>query len=96
MSEFKKAIANSELDEGSILAIRIDGERIALYKNCRRSLCHQRDVLAQRLLTRRFRQDSRKRSSGMYLSRRKVSHQDRRSDEIARRVSTENLFDKDR
>ena len=32
MSEFKKAIADCELDEGSILAIRINGERIALYK----------------------------------------------------------------
>ena len=32
MSEFKRAIANSELDEGSILAVRINGERIALYK----------------------------------------------------------------
>ena len=32
MSEFNKAIANSELDEGSILAVRINGERIALYK----------------------------------------------------------------
>ena len=32
MSEFKRAIASSELDEGSILAVRINGERIALYK----------------------------------------------------------------
>ena len=32
MSEFIKAIAYSELDEGSILAVRINGERIALYK----------------------------------------------------------------
>ena len=32
MPEFNKAIANSELDEGSILAVRINGERIALYK----------------------------------------------------------------
>jgi len=32
MSEFNKAIAYSELDEGSILAARIKGERIALYK----------------------------------------------------------------
>jgi nitrite reductase/ring-hydroxylating ferredoxin subunit len=32
MSEFNKAIAHSELDEGSILAVRINGERIALYK----------------------------------------------------------------
>ena len=32
MSEFNKAIAYSELDEGSILAVRINGERIALYK----------------------------------------------------------------
>jgi nitrite reductase/ring-hydroxylating ferredoxin subunit len=32
MSEFIKAIACSELDEGSILAVRINGERIALYK----------------------------------------------------------------
>ena len=29
---FDKAIAYSELDEGSILAVRINGERIALYK----------------------------------------------------------------
>ena len=32
MSEFKKALSNSELEEGSILAVRINGERIALYK----------------------------------------------------------------
>lgn len=32
MSEFNKAIAYSELDEGLILAVRIKGERIALYK----------------------------------------------------------------
>jgi 3-phenylpropionate/trans-cinnamate dioxygenase ferredoxin subunit len=32
MSEFKRAIANSELDEGSILAVRLNGQRIALYK----------------------------------------------------------------
>jgi 3-phenylpropionate/trans-cinnamate dioxygenase ferredoxin component len=32
MSEFNKAIAYSELDEGSILAVKINGERIALYK----------------------------------------------------------------
>jgi nitrite reductase/ring-hydroxylating ferredoxin subunit len=32
MSEFNKVISNSELDEGSILAVRINGERIALYK----------------------------------------------------------------
>ena len=32
MAEFNKAISNSELDEGSILAVRIKGERIALYK----------------------------------------------------------------
>jgi nitrite reductase/ring-hydroxylating ferredoxin subunit len=32
MSEFIKALSNSELEEGSILAVRINGERIALYK----------------------------------------------------------------
>ena len=32
MSEFNRAIAYSELDEGSILAVKINGERIALYK----------------------------------------------------------------
>ena len=32
MSQFKKALSNSELEEGSILAVRINGERIALYK----------------------------------------------------------------
>jgi nitrite reductase/ring-hydroxylating ferredoxin subunit len=32
MSEFKRALSNSELEEGSILAVRINGERIALYK----------------------------------------------------------------
>jgi nitrite reductase/ring-hydroxylating ferredoxin subunit len=32
MSEFKKALSNSELEEGSILAVRVNGERIALYK----------------------------------------------------------------
>ena len=32
MSEFNKAIAYSELEEGSILAVRINGARIALYK----------------------------------------------------------------
>jgi nitrite reductase/ring-hydroxylating ferredoxin subunit len=32
MSEFRKALSNSELEEGSILAVRINGERIALYK----------------------------------------------------------------
>jgi nitrite reductase/ring-hydroxylating ferredoxin subunit len=32
MSEFKKALSNSELEEGSILAVRINDERIALYK----------------------------------------------------------------
>lgn len=34
MSEFNKVILNSELDEGSILAVRIKSERIALYKIC--------------------------------------------------------------
>jgi 3-phenylpropionate/trans-cinnamate dioxygenase ferredoxin component len=34
MSEFIKALSNSELEEGSILAVRINGERIALYKIC--------------------------------------------------------------
>ena len=32
MSEFIKALSNCELDEGSILAVRINGERIAVYK----------------------------------------------------------------
>jgi 3-phenylpropionate/trans-cinnamate dioxygenase ferredoxin component len=32
MSEFIKALSNSELEEGSILAVRINGERIALYQ----------------------------------------------------------------
>ena len=32
MAEFIKALSNSELEEGSILAVRINGERIALYK----------------------------------------------------------------
>ena len=32
MSDLKRAIANSELDEGSILAVKINGERIALFK----------------------------------------------------------------
>ena len=32
MSEFIKALSNSELEEGSILAVRINGARIALYK----------------------------------------------------------------
>jgi nitrite reductase/ring-hydroxylating ferredoxin subunit len=32
MSEFKKALSNSEVEEGSVLAVRITGERIALYK----------------------------------------------------------------
>jgi 3-phenylpropionate/trans-cinnamate dioxygenase ferredoxin component len=32
MSEFRKALSNAELEEGSILAVRINGERIALYK----------------------------------------------------------------
>lgn len=32
MSEFIKALSNSELEEGSILAVGINGERIALYK----------------------------------------------------------------
>jgi nitrite reductase/ring-hydroxylating ferredoxin subunit len=32
MSEFHRAIANWELAEGSILAVTINGERIALYK----------------------------------------------------------------
>jgi nitrite reductase/ring-hydroxylating ferredoxin subunit len=32
MSEFIKALSKSELEEGSILAVRINGERIALYK----------------------------------------------------------------
>jgi 3-phenylpropionate/trans-cinnamate dioxygenase ferredoxin component len=32
MSEFIKALSNSELEEGSILAVRINGEHIALYK----------------------------------------------------------------
>lgn len=32
MSVFIKALSNSELEEGSILAVRINGERIALYK----------------------------------------------------------------
>jgi 3-phenylpropionate/trans-cinnamate dioxygenase ferredoxin component len=32
MSEFLKALSKSKLEEGSILAVRINGERIALYK----------------------------------------------------------------
>jgi nitrite reductase/ring-hydroxylating ferredoxin subunit len=32
MSEFIRALSKSELEEGSILAVRINGERIALYK----------------------------------------------------------------
>ena len=32
MSEFIKALSKSELEEDSILAVRINGERIALYK----------------------------------------------------------------
>ena len=32
MSEFRKALSNADLEEGSILAVRINGKRVVLYK----------------------------------------------------------------